>query len=268
MIEIYNEDCANTLKRFISEGIKINLVITSPPYNTSRCNASSIESASDRLDTRYDSYQDNLSNEEYINWTVNIFELFDKALDVNGVVLYNISYGNENPTLMFDTIYSICSKTNFMCADMISWKKNSAMPNNVGNKLTRICEPVFVFCRKSEYLTYKVNKQVTSISKTGQKYYSTFDNIILARNNDGVTSLNSATYSTELVEKLIYIYAPKGYVIYDPFMGTGTTANACKMLGYDCYGSEISEKQVEYARSRVELISNSGSSNITKGSLF
>lgn len=40
--------------------------------------------------------------------------------------------------------------------------------------------------------------------------------------------------------------------VYDPFMGTGTTAVACKELGFSCFGSEISEKQVEYANHRLE----------------
>ena len=35
-------------------------------------------------------------------------------------------------------------------------------------------------------------------------------------------------------------------------MGTGTTANACKNRNIKYIGSEISEAQVEYAKSRVE----------------
>lgn len=35
-------------------------------------------------------------------------------------------------------------------------------------------------------------------------------------------------------------------------MGTGTTAVACKNLGLDCYGSELSAKQVEYALNRLD----------------
>ena len=39
-------------------------------------------------------------------------------------------------------------------------------------------EPVFVICRKNEYKTYNANKQVKSISSTGQKYYENVYNFI------------------------------------------------------------------------------------------
>jgi tRNA G10 N-methylase Trm11 len=37
-------------------------------------------------------------------------------------------------------------------------------------------------------------------------------------------------------------------------MGTGTTAVACKRYGCKCIGSEISEKQVAYAKERVRKV--------------
>ena len=45
-----------------------------------------------------------------------------------------------------------------MIADVITWKKRSALPNNTSpNKCTRICEYVCVFCRKEEYDTFKTS---------------------------------------------------------------------------------------------------------------
>lgn len=40
--------------------------------------------------------------------------------------------------------------------------------------------------------------------------------------------------------------------MYDPFMGTGTTAVACKKMGIDYIGSELSPNQVQYAEKRIE----------------
>ena len=40
-------------------------------------------------------------------------------------------------------------------------------------------------------------------------------------------------------------------VVYDPFMGSGTTAVACKKYGVDFIGSEISEDQVKFALDRI-----------------
>ena len=42
--------------------------------------------------------------------------------------------------------------------------------------------------------------------------------------------------------------------VYDPFIGTGTTAVACKEFGCKYIGSELSKAQCEYARERIENI--------------
>ena len=108
--------------------------------------------------------------------------------------------------------------------------------------------------------TFNTNKQVKSVSERGQSYYENMFNLIEARNNDGANKLNKATFSSELVLKLLDMYYTKG-VVYDPFMGTGSTGVACEMLGIKWLGSEISEAQCEYAKGRIEEVNNGSSSN-------
>ena len=137
-----------------------------------------------------------------------------------------------------------------------TWKKKSALPNNVStNKLTRITEFVFVICRKEEYKTFRANKKVTKIGSNGQKYYENVFNYIEAPNNDGPCKLNKATYSSDLCLQLLSIYATNDSKVYDPFMGTGTTAIACDMFNEGtemvCTGSELSEAQVEFSKKRL-----------------
>jgi DNA modification methylase len=78
------------------------------------------------------------------------------------------------------------------------------------------------------------------------------NNFIVAKNNDESTPLNKATYSVELCEKLLKIYSKVGDLIYDPFMGTGTTGVCCSLIERDFIGSEISEKQVEFSYERIK----------------
>ena len=145
--------------------------------------------------------------------------------------------------------------TNFSVADVIAWKKKSALPNSCSpNKLTRIWEFVFVFARTHELKTFHANKEVKSLRKTGQKAYSSMPNFIEAKNNDGACPFNKATFSSELCMKLLDIYAPPEAVVYDPFMGTGTTAVACKKMGLHYIGSELSEKQCAWAEERLSKI--------------
>ena len=70
---------------------------------------------------------------------------------------------------------------------------------------------------------------------------------------DDITSLREFGIDviTELCEKLIKVYTKEGDVVYDPFMGTGTTGIACSNNNRNFIGSEISEKQVEYSYNRL-----------------
>ena len=251
--KIYCEDCFVTMERMIDEGIKVDNVITSPFYNTCRSSKyHNTEKSRDNHEGRYDIHLDSMTDEEYIDFTIKLFEHFDKVVEKDGCVLYNMNYGGENTTLMWLTIADIIRRTNWTLADDIIWKKKSALPNNVSpNKLTRIVEHVFVFCREDEFKTFKANKKVTSVRKTGQKMYENVYNFIEAKNNDGSCKLNKATYSTDLMTQLMDIYVQPNSLVYDPFMGTGTTANACILKGMNYVGSEISQAQVDYANDRL-----------------
>lgn len=258
---IYNEDCFETMAEMPIG--QCNVILTSPFYNTnkkagkSRTLQNTSVKAGQYEYVRYDTHIDNMTDEEYTEYTVRLFDEFDRILNINGCVLYNISYGAENTEGMFKAVNGIITKTNFTIADVICWKKSNALPNNCSsNRLTRIWEFVFVFCRKNELKTFNCNKKISSYRKTGQAAYENVYNYIEAKNNDGSCPYNKATYSTELCEKLLKIYAPIGGVVYDPFMGTGTTAVACKKLGLKYIGSEISRNQCEWAENRINEVIN------------
>lgn len=253
---IDNRDCFETMRDIGSQ--EVGVILTSPFYNTNRRSARGLTLQTAQLQpgkyahVRYDVHLDDMTNDEYAEYTQKLFTEFDRILAPNGCILYNINYGNANTEGLFRAVNAIICGTNFTIADVIVWKKKCAMPNNCSpNRLTRIWEFVFVFCRKTEEKTFICNKKSTSRRGTGQVMYETIYNFIEAKNNDGPCPYNKATYSSELCEKLLNLYPPSNGVVYDPFMGSGTTAVACARLGLSYLGSEISADQVEYARKRV-----------------
>lgn len=260
MIKIYNEDCFQTMQD-MPVG-QIDIVLTSPFYNTNKKagknrtlkNTSVKDGQYDYV--RYDTHIDAMTDEQYCDFTERLFLEFDRILNLDGCILYNISYGSENTEGMFKAINTIITKTPFTIADTIVWKKKNALPNSCSkNKLTRITEFVFVFCRKAEMKTFNCNKKITSYRKTGQPAYENIYNFVEAKNNDGPCPYNKATYSSELCEKLLGIYAVRDDTwVYDPFMGSGTTAVACKRIGVNCIGSEISKDQCDWAEKRIEAL--------------
>lgn len=254
-IQFRCETCEKTIEKIKLSNKKINLVLTSPPYNKSRSsNQSKKMKQMETYNAMYDGYDDAMNNNDYWKWQCDVINGIDDILIENGVILYNISYSNENPDCMWGLIEQIRNNTNFMIADCIIWKKKSALPQNVSpNKLTRLIEFVFVLCRKNEYKTYTANKEITSVNAKGQKYYANYFNFIEAANNDGANNLNKATFSSDMVLQLLKIYAKPNSVIYDPFMGTGTTGIGVERYGNGCVciGSEISPAQVEYSYNRL-----------------
>ena len=241
--ELYNGDCVAIMQELVDRRITLDKVITSPPYNI-------IRPSSD--DRGYDLYKDGMTNEEYSNWIVKIFNLYDNLLNKNGCIMWNMSYGSENTTCMNLTIADILRKTNFTLADIIVWKKNCATPNNVSpNKMTRICEFVYVFCRKEEFNTFTSNKKVVSQSTTGQDIYENVFNFINAANNDESTDLNKATFSTDFVNELIDRYVLPTDIIMDNFSGTGTTMIAAERRNRKGIYIELSEAQCEYSIERL-----------------
>lgn len=172
MKKINNEDCFQTIGNIAKGGNKVGLILTSPPYNT--CRNSTNSKRRDNHEARYDIHLDNMTDSDYLDWTTELFKGFDSILKDNGVVLYNMSYGTDttNTTedykpneIMYKVIAKILADTPFTIADTIIWKKSTALPNNTSkNKLTRICEFVYVFVRKQELKTFDTAKKVKSVS--------------------------------------------------------------------------------------------------------
>lgn len=254
--QIYNENCITTLER-MEDGNGFDFIITSPPYNTNvkanvKKNTLSIKVKQGQYTyARYDVYDDSRTNKEYCDFIEALFKLIKIKMRTDGCVLWNASYGNENADALFLSLTTIINQ-GFSIADVLSWKKTNALPNtSSSNKATRICEFVYVICRKEEIKTFKSNKKVSSQRDSGQMMYKPFTNFIEAKNNDGSNPYNKATFSIEFVQKLIQLYVREG-IVYDPFMGTGTTAVACKKMGIDYIGSELSQNQVQFAVKRIK----------------
>ena len=245
---IYNEDCFQTMCRMDENNIKIDTILCSPPYNMSKKRKGGFADSG-----RYDLYKDNLEEEDYLKWTVDLFNKFDLILYNQRSIIYNFSYSIENPSLPYKLVTEIVKNTSFDLVDTIIWKKKCGLPFPAnGKRLSRNWEYVFVFVRKDEVNTYENNRRVKSVSeKTKQKYYEAIYNFVEAKNNDGKCPYNQATYSTELCDKLLDIYTQDNWIVYDPFMGSGTTAVSCKKRNLNYIGSEISSQQVEYANQRI-----------------
>ncbi len=63
-----------------------------------------------------------------------------------------------------------------------------------------------------------------------------------------------AIYPVEIIEEFLNLLTPSGAVVLDPFMGSGSTAVACKKLGRHYIGYDINAAYCEDAERRLSAI--------------
>ena len=244
-INIYNESCIDCVRNDL-EAHSVDCVVTSPPYG------GGVHILNQRT---YDVHNDHIDIDKYNKMCVDLFNGLDRVLKPNGVVCWNVSYNKQCSDQFILALASIIQQTPFMIADVVTWKKSFATSlAESSNRLTRICEHVYILVRKTDTDTFYCNKPMSSIASDGRPKYKNIFNYIEAKNTDGHTDLNLACFSTEFVVKMLALYCPPGGKVYDPFMGTGTTAKACVNTNRPCVGSEISLKQCEYAKQRIDSL--------------
>lgn len=249
--KIFNEDNIITMSKIPDK--YLSGIITSPPYNIT----------TKRKDIYYNngySDIDNMSENEYLEARLKEFVEFSRIIEDRGVICYNISYHNENPILPTLLISKIHNETDLTLADIITWRKSNSIPFQTSpTKLSRLCELVYVIVKKDHLHDFKTNKTISKINKkTGQKFYKNYTNIIEAKNNDGIKCDLKASFSTDFVERLLNIYFEEGSIIYDPFMGIGTTARSCSRNSRNYIGSELN---INFYNKSLELLNKSISSH-------
>lgn len=240
--EIYLGDTIETMK--LIDDKSIQLILTSPPYNSSV--------RKDNHKYPGGNYEDDLSEEDYVNWSLEVFKQYERVLSDTGVIAYNMSYNTFFPSLIYKVITSVMANTSFMIADTLAWKKKSAVPlSGHPNRLTRICEFVYIFVKKEHINDFQCNKIVTSISKTGQKYFRTYYNFLETKNNDGSVDIHKATYSTDFAKYFIDLYSFPNSIVLDNFIGTGTTGVAAIDLDRQYIGIDMCQEYVDYSKERI-----------------
>jgi site-specific DNA-methyltransferase (adenine-specific) len=76
-----------------------------------------------------------------------------------------------------------------------------------------------------------------------------------------------AIYPVKIVEEFLHLLTRLGDVVLDPFIGSGSTAVACKQLGRYFIGYDINPEYCEYAQNRVGTITNEDTSSLFGSSL-
>jgi len=166
---------------------------------------------------------------------------------------------------------------NWILRNVIIWYKPNAMPSSVKDRFNVDFEPIFFFVKDKKYLfetqyeksiwadkdkRSKIKGGVKSKGKSESGQYAISGTAYSEngmRNKRcvwGICTKGSgenhfASYPLKLIETPIKAGCPKEGIVLDPFMGSGTTAVACKQLGRKFIGFEINPEYCKIANKRL-----------------
>ena len=90
---------------------------------------------------------------------------------------------------------------------------------------------------------------------TTEKFNDIYDKNFLVKKPNKKEKKSYNTHVTvkpiELMEHLIKIFSKKGALVVDPFLGSGTTAIACKNTGRKCIGIELNKEYFDISKRRL-----------------
>jgi site-specific DNA-methyltransferase (adenine-specific)/modification methylase len=235
--KIYKESCLETLKRMKDNSI--DSVITSPPYNMNLrirngvyCSRQIVK----ELSTKYANFDDNLPIEEYYELHLSILK---ELLRVSSMVFYNIQIVTGSKR----AIFKIIGELSDYLKDIVIWDKGNGQPAMAERVMNRRTELILIFDKNNA-----ISRQFDVCNfKRG-----TLDDLWLIKRGKKVSSEHGAVFPEELIYTILENFTKEGNTIYDPFMGTGTTAVVSKKLKRNYIGSEISEEYIKVANKRLK----------------
>ena len=239
--QIYNENCLETLKKIPDNFVDI--VVTSPPYNMNlriRNGEYCSRQITKEFSTKYQGFDDNLPIEEYYNLHLNILK---ELIRTSSIIFYNIQIVTGSKR----AIFKIIGELSDYLKEIIVWDKGYAQPAMAPNVLNRRTELLLVFDSKNA-ISRKFEK-----ANFGR---GTLDDIWNIKRAKKKVSSHSAIFPEELVKTILENFSNENDIVYDPFMGTGTTALVSKKLNRNFIGSELTKSYYDIIINRLEELEN------------
>lgn len=237
--KIYNGDCLETMAR-MGEG-SVGLVLTSPLYNIRlnyRSKDGEYKSRSDSTRNKYLDNDDCMDMMEYYGW---LKERISEMIRITrNYVFFNIQLLTGNKLAIFKLLGDFAENIK----EVIIWDKMSAEPSALDGVLNSEYEFLFVFS--------KTGTQVRQFQDFMFKRGSVSNLWRIQKERNEFAEYHNAIMPSKLARRVVANFSNEGDLIYDPFMGSGTTAIACIKLGRNYIGSEISPKYCEIAEKRIK----------------
>ena len=218
----------------------VALTVTSPPYNIGK-----------------DSDLD-LNDEEYWNMINKIFLETYRVTNSGGRLVVNVANLGRKPYIPFSKYFTdILTEIGFIMRGEIIWQKSKGANANFawGSWLSAsnpVIRDIHEYCLVFSKDSMKNSSGGVSTIEKEEFMESTLS--IWNINPEKAKKIgHPAPFPIELPKKFINLYSFKDDLVLDPFIGSGTTALASKLLKRNYVGYEINKDYIEIANKRLEI---------------
>ena len=221
------------------ENNSVSLTVTSPPYNIGK------DSDLDLTDDEYWAMMENIFTETY------------RVTESGGRLVVNVANLGRKPYIPFSKYFTeLLIEIGFIMRGEIIWQKSKGANANFawGSWLSAsnpVIRDIHEYCLVFSKDSLRKSSQGESSIKKEEFMESTLSiwNINPAR---AKKIGHPAPFPIELPRKFINLYTYKKDLVLDPFLGSGTTAVAAKLLERNFIGYEIEEKYIAIANNRLK----------------
>lgn len=226
----------------------IHLVVTSPPYNASKA------------------YDEDLSLSEYLRLLEDVFRECYRVLSSGGRIVVNVANLGRKPYIPLTShINLIMHEIGFLHRGEVIWDKSASAGSScawgsfqsASNPCLRDIHEYLLIFSKGEYKLSRSkeereNGRIDTITKDDFIHQT---KSIWSFPTESARRVNHpAPFPLELPRRCIEMFTFSGDVVFDPFVGSGSTAVAAKMTGRKYFGCDISSEYCKIAEQRISLV--------------
>ena len=228
-------DCIEGLKEL--DDNSVDTIITSPPYNKKGL-LGSVKQGNQiwgKFNIDYATYDDNMPEEEYQAWQVELLNQCYRVIKEDGSIFYNHKPRRHKNRAYLPWDFIQHSDANLY--QLIVWDRRNS-PNIRNDVLIPSTEHIYWLCKKKP----KVFRDQVDPAYRGEVW------VIPPERQ----KKHPAPFPETLVDACVKLTTQKGDLVLDPFMGSGTTALVAQGCGREWMGFEIDPHYASVTEERIE----------------
>ena len=248
-VAIYNGDCIAGMRAF-PPGV-VDLTVTSPPYNIGK------------------EYESPLVLEDYLSWSERWIEAVHRVTNYDGSFWLNLGYvAVEGRARAIPLPYLLWDRIPFYLVQEIVWHYGAGV--SARKAFSPRNEKFLWYVKSHSSYTFNLDEiRDPDVKYPKQKKNGKLKCNPLGKNPSDVWLLPKVTsganrsskertehpaqFPVSVVERIIQASSNPGDLIFDPFMGSGTTALVASKLGRKVIGFELSRRYLDMIVRRLEM---------------